>query len=503
MRRWGHGISTAMAMAVLVGLLGACSSGDGEGSTSTSTSTSAVDGGEAEASAGDPTASVAPIRAAEGWFVDEAGRVVQLRGVNEVYKSDPFYPEADGFGPDDAALLAELGFNTVRLGVNAEGLMPEPGEVADEYLDGIEASVRDLADAGIWVVIDFHQDGFSPKYNGNGFPDWMAIDDGLENPPEAVFPLYYAQNPAMQRAWEHFWANDAGPDGVGVQDHFMTAVTATAERFADAPNVVGYEGINEPFPGADYAPCISPQGCPELEQERLGPFAERFEAAVRAATDDQLVWIEPFVLFNFGYGPTSLVGTDNDRLLAAHVYALDEEAERGTVGHLVDARERDGKPVLITEFGAVNDTAFLTHHADMYDEAMLPWLFWAYNENIVTDREVEATVEVADQDTLRALVRPYPSAVAGVPTAFGFDTEARTFELTYDPARLGGGSFDEGTATEVAVPAFVYPDGYLVEVTGATVTSEPCAAVLTLVAEGTDEVTVTVRAATATDDACS
>lgn len=445
-------------------------------------------------------APAAPIRALEGWFVDAEGRIVQLRGVNEVYKADPFYPAADGFGADDGELLTDLGFNTVRLGVNLEGLMPEPGVVDEAYLDGIEQSVRDLEETGQWVVVDFHQDGFSPRYNGNGFPDWMAIDDGLDNPPEAVFPLYYVQNPAMQRAWEHFWANDPGPDGVPVQDHMMTAVEATAERFAAAPNVLGYEAINEPFPGADYAACLTPEGCPELEQERIVPFAERFEAAVRAHTDDQLVWIEPFVLFNFGQGPTSLVGPEGDQLLAAHVYALDEAADRAVVGHLADARERDGKPVLITEFGASTDPVFLTRHVDSYDEAMVPWIFWAYNENLVADREVEASVEAAvSVDALRALVRPYPSAVAGVPESFGFDAETGTFELAYRAERLEGGDFADGTVTEVQVPALAYPDGYEVRVDGATVTSEPCATVATFAAEAGAPVTLTVVPA---DEGC-
>jgi endoglycosylceramidase len=447
---------------------------------------------------------VAPVRALEGWFVDAEGRVVQLRGVNEVYKADPFHPSADGFGVDDGELLAELGFNTVRLGVNLEGLMPAPGEVAEDYLEAIETSVSDLADAGIWVVIDFHQDGFSPKYNGNGFPDWMAVDDGLDNPPEAIFPLYYVQNPAMQRAWEHFWANDPGPDGVPLQDHFMTAVQATAERFAKAPNVLGYEAINEPFPGADYDPCLAADGCAELEAERIGPFAERFEAAVRSASDDQLVWIEPFVLFNFGQGPTSLPGTEGDRLLAGHVYALDAAGEEAVVGYLAEARQRDAKPVLITEFGASLDPAFLERHVEVFDEAMVPWIFWAYNEHIVTEREEDASVEgVVDLDALRALVRPYPSAVAGVPTGWDFDPGTSAFELAFDAGRLDGSAFEPGTETEVQVPSLAYPDGYEVVVEGGTVTSEPCAAVLTIATdEGATSVSVDVMAASG-PDACA
>jgi endoglycosylceramidase len=475
-RRWAAWAALAVVGASLVACSGDDEAADGADGAATASTTVAAPADAADA---------APVRAVGEWFVDADGRVVQLRGVNEVYKADPFHPSADGFGVDDGELLAELGFNTVRLGVNLEGLMPAPGEVSTSYLDAIETSVRDLADAGIWVVLDFHQDGFSPKYNGNGFPDWMAIDDGLDNPPDAVFPLYYVQNPAMQRAWEHFWANDPGPDGVPVQDHVVTAVEATAERFADAPNVLGYEAINEPFPGADYQACIEAAGCAELEQERIAPFSERFEAAVRTASDDQLVWIEPFVLFNFGEAPTSLPGSGNDQLLAAHVYALDPAGDQAVVDHMVDARDRDDKPVLITEFGASTDPELLQRHVQMYDDAMVPWLFWAYNENIVSEREQPASLEVVnDLDAVRALVRPYPSAVAGVPTGWSWDPEAMRFELTYDTAGLEGAELAADATTEVQVPALAFPDGYEVaSLQGATVTSEPCAPLLTLVAE--------------------
>lgn len=487
-------LRTLAAVAVVaLAVAGCTSSSDDASPEAASTTTSAASGAPSGAA-------TSPVAASDGWFVDGEGRVVQLRGVNEVFKASPFFPAADGSGADDAELLRELGFNTVRLGVNIEGLMPEPGEVSTEYLDGLAESVEALEEQGIWVVMDFHQDGFSPKYNGNGFPDWMAVDDGLENPPEAVFPLYYVQNPAMQRAWEHFWADDPGPDGVGVQTHFHEAVRATAERFAAAPNVIGYEAINEPFPGADYQACLTAEGCGELEAERIAPFAQRFEEAVRSASDTQLVWVEPFVLFNFGQGPTTLPGAEGDRLLAAHTYALSPEGEAANVDYLVDTRERDAKPVLITEFGASMDPALLDRHVELYDEAMVPWLFWAYNENIVHDREEPASLDtVVDATGLRSLVRPYPSAVAGVPTGWSFDADAARFELGYSTGRLGGGEFDAGTETVIEMPPFAFPEGYRVEVVGGEVTSDPCALQLTIAADaGADEVQVTAEAAGAT-----
>ena len=84
--------------------------------------------------AGAGTGAVAPISNEGRWFVDATGRVAQLRGVNEVYKTAPYYPAADGFGNDDVELLKKLGLNVVRLGVDLRGLMPTPGKVETDYI---------------------------------------------------------------------------------------------------------------------------------------------------------------------------------------------------------------------------------------------------------------------------------------------------------------------------------------------------------------------------------
>ncbi len=424
--------------------------------------------------------------------------MVQIRGVNEVFKSEPYYPAADDFGPDDVAFLAEHGFTTVRLGVDMLGLQPEPEQVSEEYLDGIATSVDDIVEGGLDVVLDFHQDGFSPKYNGNGWPDWLAIDDGLENPEDATFPLYYVQNPAMQRAWESFWDNREGPGGKGLQDLFALGVTAVAERFRDEPGVLGYELVNEPFPGSDWAPCYSPEGCPEQEQSKLVPFAEKMLGVIRDAGSEQAMWVEPFVTFNFGQGPTSLVGTERDDLLAVHSYAVDPTGEEGVVDFAVQASERDDKPVLITEFGASVDPAMLTRLTEGFDRGMLPWMFWAYNENIMSDREGDASLDrVNDLDGFRALVRPYPQALTGVPEGWTFDAETRAFELTYGTTDPDGEAYPADLESVVFVPELIYDTGYAVEVTGGEVTSDPCAQELTVLTDDdADQVTVTVTPAT-------
>lgn len=439
--------------------------------------------GSGPALAAEPSASrgpSAPLGSHGRWLTDAAGRVVLLHGVNEVAKSAPYHPEAFGFGADDARFLAAQGFNAVRLGVAFEGLMPAPGRIDRAYVDAIARTVHRLQRRRIFVLLDFHQDGFGPEYRGNGFPAWMSLDDGLPNPPDATFPLYYLQNPAMQRAFESFWANRPGPGGVGLQDRFIAGLRAVVRRFARAPYVLGYELMNEPWPGAAWQPCLAP-GCPGLEQRLLAPFHRRATAAVRRLTRRQQVLVEPFVLFNYGRSPTSLPGRASGNALAAHSYALDVGGEDAVVDFAVAAAERDAAPVLMTEFGATTDAGTLTRLAAGFDRRLVPWLFWAYNEEIVVDRgEPASLAAVRSLDALKALVRPYPAALAGTPEELSFDATARILRLRYRPVAPGGRRYRPSVPSVVSMPRLAYPDGYTVHATGARVTSAPCAERLTL-----------------------
>jgi endoglycosylceramidase len=485
----------ALVVAVAVSTVACSSDGGGDsgggGADSgreTSTTAGAPDDGNAARGA------VAPLGGTGRWLTDAEDRVVLLHGVNEVAKSSPFHPAAFGFGADDASFLAEHGFDVVRLGVVFEGLMPEPGVVDQGYLDALAATVEELAAAHVFVLLDFHQDGFAPRYNGNGLPDWMAIDDGQPNPPDAVFPLYYVQNPAMQRAFESFWANRPGPDGVGVQDSYITGLVAVAERFAEEPYVFGYELMNEPWPGEAYETCATAAGCADIEQAKLAPFHEKATEALRAVAGHQLVFVEPFVLFNFGQSGTSMPGASEGTALSTHSYALDETGEQAVVDFSVEAAERDRAPVVITEFGATTDAAVLQRLTAQFDGGLLPWIVWAYNEEIITERDQPASLDqLADGSAFEALVRPRAVAIAGTPTATSFDPASAAFSLAYRTERPGGGRYPAELVTVVSVPELHYPAGYAVEVSGATVTSEPCARTLTLRAEpAADEVGVEI-----------
>ncbi len=411
------------------------------------------------------------------WFTDPSGRVVMLRGMNFVEKFAPFTPEADGFDDDDAALLVANGFNALRLGVPFEFLMPTPGRIDRAYVDSIARTVRILARHRIYVLFDFHQDGWGPVTHGNGMPSWMTFTDGLPNPSNP-FPGYYVTNPALQRAFENFWANRPGPNGIPLQAYYASGMRAVAQRFASADNVLGYEAMNEPWPGANWTSCVT--GCADLEAQLLTPFYARVTAAVRTVDRRHPVFVEPFVLFNFGKADTSLPGITSKNALSTHVYAGDAAGNASVMDRSVMAATRDQAPLLVTEWGAVSDPSSIVATANQFDGRLVSWMYWSYNGLVVSDSKKPLVAPNVNIPVLDALTRPYPSVVNGTPTHLEYDTATSTLTFEYSTTRPDGRRAPPGLTTAVPLPLRDYPHGYSVVARGADVTSRRCAPVLTL-----------------------
>jgi endoglycosylceramidase len=295
------------------------------------------------------------------------------------------------------------------------------------------------------------------------------------------FPAYYVANPALQRAFENFYANRAGPAGIGLQDYFVQGLRAIVWRFAHEPRVLGYELLNEPWPGADWAGCFAATGCPAIEQARLRPFYTKATAAVRRITRRQQVFVEPFSTFNFGGKPTTLPGAGSNDALATHSYAGNGPGEASVRDLSIAAAERDDAALLVTEFGATGDPVPIRRLLDGFDARGVSWAFWAYNENLIVDRTQPASLDgLRSPAAFRALVQPYPVALAGTPGSAHFDPATGAYTLGYSTAGPDGRHYPWGLESVLSVPKLQYPDGYTAKVSGARITSRPCAERLTL-----------------------
>jgi endoglycosylceramidase len=444
------------------------------------------------------------------WLVDASGRVVLLHGVNAVWKRPPYAPPATpaGFTARDADWIAAQGFNTVRLGVIFAGVMPTRGRVSSAYLEQVARVVDLLAKRKVWVLLDFHQDMYNERFAGEGFPAWAVDDDGLPTPVDAGFPGNYFQ-PSTSRAFDNFYAN-AG----GLADLYAQAWKAVAKRFRSTSYVLGYDLMNEPWPGTAFAQCANPVGCPVFDTRSLQVVYEKALGAIRSVDRTGLVWIEPNVLFNDGAQTQlgALGGLDDRSLgLSFHQYCTVAGLTHSSGGKAGPDCDPQGELVfdnadqvignrwasLLTEFGASDDLPDVARVATTADAHLVGWQYWHYKEwgdpttesessggqGLFTDDRDLRTLKQAKADIL---VRPFARAVAGVPTAMSFDASTRAFRLAYQ-AKPG--------TTEIVLPSRHYPRGYVVSVRGARVVSRPGSTVLLLrtTRPGTVSITVTRR----------
>ena len=458
------------------------------------------------------------------WLTDARGRVVILHGVNMVYKVGSYRPEETGFGNDDAKFLRKHGFNTVRLGVIYKALEPEPPgpdggpNYRRGYLRSLARSERVLAKRKIFTMIDFHQDLYNERFEGEGWPDWQVLDDGVPSEPKQGFPGNYIVNAGLQRAFDNFWAN-APAAGIGLQDAYAKAWRRVALQFRNDPFVFSYDLINEPWPGSAFAAqgCGNPEGCPTFDSTTLTQFTNRVLAAIRTVDPSTLVFYEPLVTFDFGAKTSHGDTGDANAGFSFHNYCLPGAFGGPGSGPSCEALEdmvftnaeeqvaRTGDVPLLTEFGATDDLDTIERLVRLSDAYMVGWQYWHYCDcddpttagpgvqSLVVDPAEPPRGDNVRRAKLRMLARPYPRAVAGTPTDFGFDPETGEFTLTYSAESPDGSVSRRRLDTEVFVPRINYPRGYEVEANGAEVVSRRGARVLRLERErGAKEVTLTV-----------
>jgi endoglycosylceramidase len=432
-----------------------------------------------------------PLRMRGRDLIDAEGRTVLIHGVNSVNKQEPFITplEPGGLGTEDLEGMRADGTNGVRLGVWAAALMPEPGVIDTGYLDDVQEVVEVLESEGLWVLLDFHQDVFW------GMPTWATTPEAAAASDE-INPLLAGigwsaayTTDRSNRQWSDWWNDVEIRPGQGVQELFTEGVAAVAARFADSPNVIGIDLLNEPFAGEAFGQCV--QSCPALYQKVAAAFT-KMTTAVRAAAPDMPVWWEPFT-----YGPQfpGVADPGEGVGMSFHAYCLGTDggtpvapspSEQAICDAMFDTNfdgaravsRRWDAPMMLTEFGASNSPLNATAGARRADEQLISWFHW--------HGSIEYPEVVRTQ-----LVRTYAQATAGTPTRQSFDPGTGAFELRYVPDHT------VSEPTSIFVPSLHYPDGYQASVEGGSVTSAPDAGRLTVQADpGATEVVVRVRRTT-------
>ena len=116
--------------------------------------------------------------------------------------------------------------------------------VAEQYLSHVAATVKLLAQYGIYTLLDMHQDVYNQNFRGEGAPDWAVCTNNVPIVPKGGRWSNNYSNPTLQTAVGHFWSNDV----VGnLQGNYDLVWKTVAQKFKNNPWVVGYDPYNEPF----------------------------------------------------------------------------------------------------------------------------------------------------------------------------------------------------------------------------------------------------------------
>eukprot|EP00397_Hematodinium_sp_SG-2012_P016979 GEMP01017341.1.p1 GENE.GEMP01017341.1~~GEMP01017341.1.p1 ORF type:complete len:621 (+),score=66.55 GEMP01017341.1:164-1864(+) len=278
-------------------------------------------------------------------FIDAHNRTLTFHGVNVVRKSAPWLPISTHFDPytsfsvEDARFLRSAGINAIRLGVMWPGVEPTRGRYSDTYLKNIRIIVDICKQHDIKVLFDAHQDVFSPRFCGEGLPNWAAPlassqsswfpfprgswtwprydynsttgdeEDALpiaEQCASRMWAHYYLAcavgyafdvlytDKGYSGGWFHGWCHGSGDKREnGLRTQFANFWALLAQEFKNDDAVLGFEILNEPWIGNWYNHPSFIIDFGNAEKSRLQPFYDIITNAIHKEDPRRIVFYEP------------------------------------------------------------------------------------------------------------------------------------------------------------------------------------------------------------------
>jgi len=376
---------------------------------------------------------------------DPYGDVLFLRGVN---LSGRAKGAAGHLIPVDDELIAELrrdGVDSVRFLTFWDAVTPtSPQAVDHDYLSGLRERVERLSDAGIYVIIDVHQDLWGHPFSAHGAPGWACPDD-LKEGFEYHSPWWsnYLTG-QISSCFDHFW------DSETLQAHYAAMLAEVAAVTCDVPRVVGFDIMNEPWPGSRLPD-------PAFDNDILLPFYIEVLEVVEKICPGKIFFFEPSGAFTFGLADAMQIPGDLlDRVVVApHFYPpYVHEPERGGYRGTPEARGElyadlyddwgayldMGVALWCGEYGGMTQSPnFDLYMQDLFDFFLEHFVSSAYWDHAYGDGGFDFLDAAGDlKDVFVPVFRtPWPTLIPDVPTSLTADWTARTLSLQA-PCRQNG-----------------------------------------------------------------
>ncbi len=232
----------------------------------------------------------------------------------------------------DIALIAEQGFDHVRLPINSRIVMTDDGTLVEEGFQIIDRLIAWCGQHNLWVLLDLH--------GAPGGQTGTNIDDSPNGKPELFMNERYREQTVA--LWE-----------------------ALARRYRDEPIVLGYDLLNEPLPNE----------WQHTYPEQLRALYIELTAAIRAIDTNHLImyegshWATNWSIFTEVW--------DTNSVLQFHRYWC--PPERDEIVEYLDARERLGLPIFMGE-GGENNPEWIYAMTRLYERHNIGWNVWPWKK---------------------------------------------------------------------------------------------------------------------------
>lgn len=377
------------------------------------------------------------------FFKDSYNRIQIYRGVNVCNSSKSAPDFLPWHTEEDYAKLKKWGFNLVRFLVYWEAIEPEKGKYNLEYVEKVKEHIAILNKLGIDVIIDLHQDLYSRKFTGNGFPNWALPPKEYSFKNQTKWWLNYFQ-PYVIECYRYFWSND------NLKNSYLQYIGFVHDKIAcPFSNVIGIDVFNEPFPNFPFIW--------NFEKKVLNSFYNTL--AILANISFKRFFFESWIVTSAGL-PTSL----NKSLFkkACHIPHYyppfsHNEGNYNRVNSLLakialrskalEAR-RFANPCLIGEFGispqVINSEQFIVDFLNASEKYHINWLWYCY------DKDIHSSHGIVDENRnqksfLSKLIRVYPQKIAGSNPKYYTENNVFFLEYNYDLSVSG--------STEIFLPS--------------------------------------------------
>ena len=395
---------------------------------------------------------------------DENNNQVFFKGVNAVVKGSPYHPKITNFDYElslvdkDFQILYNMGVNLIRLGTMWSGFEPEKGKFNATYINNLKTIIRNGKKYDTFFILDMHQDVLSEAFCGEGLPLWTINTNTLLKFPIPLSTISYdtinkipSKKDCSKKKWPAYYISKAVSKNS--QDLYNGRLlpyirrfwSKVAQEFSNETNVIGYELINEPWPGDIYTNPL--RLIPEYANRfNLQEFYKKLSQSIRIYDNNTLIFFAPITWSNDNLGFTE--SPDEKCVLAYHWYTPPQKKKESElyIKKKVDEANYLKCASMITEL----DRPFLnssennlfhnvTYNANKYLQS---WIIWEYKP-FCNKKDFGACItgyggNVWKNNThtntkiVNILTTPYPIKINGYIDFYQYDSIKNTFELSYD-----------------------------------------------------------------------